>query len=44
MMSSNYNTRARSAEVIVDGENSHVVRKREVVESLFELEATLPSS
>ena len=44
VMSSNYNTRARSAEVIVDGENSHVVRKREVVESLFELEATLPSS
>ena len=44
VMSSNYNTRARCAEVIVDGATSHVVRKRETVESLFELEATLPQA
>lgn len=34
-MSSNYNTRPRAAEVIVDNTVSRVVRKREKVESLF---------
>jgi len=43
VMSSNYNTRARAAEVMVDGEQSHVVRQREVIDDLFASEAVLPS-
>ena len=35
VMSSNYNTRPRAAEVLVDGEKTHVVRPRETVESLY---------
>ena len=42
-MSSNYNTRPKAAEVIVDGSQSHLVRARETVEDLFVLESTLPS-
>ncbi len=42
VMSSNYNTRARAAEVIVDGEQSHLVRQRETVNRLWELESVLP--
>ncbi|AOJ79566.1 diaminopimelate decarboxylase [Burkholderia savannae] len=41
-MSSNYNTRPRAAEVIVDGVNAYLVRPRETIESLFEREAVLP--
>jgi diaminopimelate decarboxylase len=41
-MSSNYNTRPRAAEVIVDGAITHLVRARESVESLFALERILP--
>jgi len=41
-MSSNYNTRPRAAEVIVDGAASHLVRARESVESLFASERILP--
>jgi len=41
-MSSNYNTRPRGAEVIVDGDTIHAVRARETVESLFALESRLP--
>jgi len=41
-MSSNYNTRPRAAEVIVDGAVAHLVRAREAVESLFALERILP--
>ena len=41
-MSSNYNTRPRAAEVIVDGAVAHLVRAREPVESLFALERILP--
>ncbi|MBP0594030.1 diaminopimelate decarboxylase [Paraburkholderia sp. LEh10] len=41
-MSSNYNTRPRAAEVMVDGENAYVVRKREEVKTLFADEAVLP--
>ncbi len=41
-MSSNYNTRPRAAEVIVDGAVAHLVRAREPVESLFPLERILP--
>ena len=41
VMSSNYNTRARSAEVMVDGDKSHLVRQRESLSSLWQLEQTL---
>ncbi len=34
-MSSNYNTRPRAAEVIVDGSVMHLVRERETVEQLY---------
>ncbi|PLX71507.1 MAG: diaminopimelate decarboxylase [Azoarcus sp.] len=40
-MSSNYNTRGRAAEVIVDGDKLHLVRQRETIESLFALEQVL---
>jgi len=41
-MSSNYNTRGRAAEVMVDGAQMHEVRARETVESLYALERPLP--
>lgn len=41
-MSSNYNTRPRAAEVIVDGDTVHQVRARETVDALFALEHQLP--
>lgn len=41
-MSSNYNTRARAAEVMVDGDKAYVVRKREAVKDLFAGETVLP--
>jgi diaminopimelate decarboxylase len=41
-MSSNYNTRPRGAEVIVDGAAAHLVRERERVADLFAGEHTLP--
>ena len=40
-MSSNYNSRPRAAEVIVDGDRWQVVRQRETVESLYAGESTL---
>ncbi|MBJ8422525.1 diaminopimelate decarboxylase [Acinetobacter bereziniae] len=42
VMSSNYNSRGRAAEVMVDGEQSHVIRERETIESLWENECLLP--
>ncbi|WP_456296545.1 diaminopimelate decarboxylase [Vibrio sp. AK197] len=42
VMSSNYNTRPRVAEVMVDGDQSHLVRRREALTSLWELEQILP--
>ena len=41
-MSSNYNTRPRGAEVIVDGERVHLVRERERIAELFAGEHLLP--
>jgi diaminopimelate decarboxylase len=41
-MSSNYNTRPRAAEVMVDGSNMHLVREREAVQQLFAREMVLP--
>jgi len=40
-MASNYNTRGRAAEVIVDGAQVHLVRKRENPADLFALESVL---
>ena len=42
VMSSNYNTRPRAAEIMVDGSNAYLVRERETVRSLFAGERTLP--
>jgi len=42
-MSSNYNTRPRAAEVMVDGGKVHRVREREIVQQLFAAEQVLPS-
>ena len=41
-MSSNYNSRPRAAEVIVDGEQHYLVRERESIVSLFNNESVLP--
>jgi diaminopimelate decarboxylase len=41
-MSSNYNTRPRAAEVMVDGGQVHLIRERERVAQLFALERLLP--
>jgi diaminopimelate decarboxylase len=38
VMASNYNTRPRAAEVMVDGDAVHLIRERETVASLFALE------
>jgi diaminopimelate decarboxylase len=43
-MSSNYNTRPRAAEAIVDGARVHVVRARERVADLFAGERVLPAN
>ncbi|WP_372437665.1 diaminopimelate decarboxylase [Pseudomonas chlororaphis subsp. aureofaciens] len=42
VMSSNYNTRGRAAEVLVDGEQAVEVRRRETVAELFAGESLLP--
>ncbi|MCQ8183607.1 diaminopimelate decarboxylase [Methylomonas sp. SURF-1] len=41
-MSSNYNSRPRAAEVMVDGSSCHLVRERETVEQLWAGERLLP--
>lgn len=40
-MSSNYNTRARACEVMVDGDRHQLVRQREIIEQLFANESLL---
>ena len=42
-MASNYNTRARAAEIMVDGEQHFVIRQREKIADLFALESVLPN-
>jgi diaminopimelate decarboxylase len=42
-MSSNYNTRGRAVEVMVDGNQVHIIRERETIESLFANEKLLPN-
>ena len=41
-MSSNYNSRPRTAEVMVDGDKAHLIRRREVLNELWQLESLLP--
>jgi diaminopimelate decarboxylase len=41
-MSSNYNTRPRAAEIMVDGDKVHIIRQREKIADLFSSETTLP--
>ncbi|NLC36506.1 MAG: diaminopimelate decarboxylase [Alcaligenaceae bacterium] len=43
-MASQYNSRPRAAEIMVDGARSHVVRQRETLVSLFENEYILPTT
>src|SRR6218665_3311951 len=42
VMSSNYNTRGRAAEVLVDGAQAFEVRRRETIEELYAGESLLP--
>lgn len=44
VMSSNYNSRGRAAEVVVDGDKPYLVRKRETVSELYASESLLPRS
>ena len=41
-MSSNYNSRPRVAEVMVDGKQRHLIRRRETIEELFAQETLVP--
>jgi len=42
VMASNYNSRPRAAEVMVDGDTAHLVRARETLEDLMRGESLLP--
>ena len=44
VMASNYNTRPRSAEVMVDGGKAHLIREREALETLWADEHLLPEA
>lgn len=41
-MSSNYNSRRRASEILIDDSNAYVIRRRESVEDLFSNEQTAP--
>lgn len=41
-MASNYNTRPRAAEIMVDGSRCHLIRQRETILNLFALEKLMP--
>ncbi|MCE9665701.1 diaminopimelate decarboxylase [Halomonas sp. M5N1S17] len=43
-MASNYNSRPRPAEVMVDGDSYHIVRRRESIEDLWAGESLLPDA
>jgi diaminopimelate decarboxylase len=43
-MSSNYNSRPRACELMVDGDQVHLVRKRETINDLMNLESELPAA
>ena len=40
-MSSNYNSRPRTAEVLVDRDKSYLIRRRETLQELWALESTI---
>ena len=42
VMSSNYNTRGRPPELLVDGDQVHLARRRETLEDQLALETPLP--
>jgi diaminopimelate decarboxylase len=42
VMASNYNSRPRAAELLIDGPNCHVIRRRETIATLVVDEALLP--
>ncbi len=44
VMSSNYNSRPRAPEVMVDGDQVHLVRRRETLEDLLSGESLLPAA
>jgi len=44
VMSSNYNSRGRAAEVVVDGKHAYLVRRRESIQELFAHESLLPEA
>jgi diaminopimelate decarboxylase len=44
VMSSNYNTRPRAAEIMVDGDQAHLIRRREELSELFAGEFLLPEA
>lgn len=41
-MASNYNTRGRAVEVMVDGDRVHLIRRREAATELYALESVIP--
>ncbi len=41
-MSSNYNTRGRAAEIMVDGEHAYLIRARETIDDMLRGESVLP--
>lgn len=41
-MASNYNSRGRAAEIIVDGDQSYLIRRRETPDDIYALEKVLP--
>lgn len=43
-MASNYNSRPRAAEVLVDGDKTYLIRERETLAGLFENEKAIPDS
>ncbi len=43
-MSSNYNSRQKAAEILVDGDRLHLARRRETVEELYAGESRLPDN
>lgn len=42
VMASNYNTRPKPAEIMVDGKDAFVIRRRESIQELFSTESVLP--
>jgi len=43
-MASNYNTRGRAAEVLVDGSQWHLIRRRETAQDLMACESLIPNT